>query len=110
MPHSTASAPGTVEATINYHFKPALGESPPSPVPGTVGAVRQKLNAQAVRITDIRSTDNRFHVHCHGFQLVRFTGPEGLKYETFDDGDKIKNQFYDEVKELLKTEYATRHT
>jgi nitrogen regulatory protein PII-like uncharacterized protein len=67
------------------------------------------VNPQPVVITDLRATDNHFNLHRNGFQFLRYPGAEGVKYDTFEEEDKIKTKVYDEVKDLLKTAYVIRH-
>lgn len=107
MPHSTTLSPGTIEASINYYNEPPPGEPYPVQYVNSAGSKRQKWNAQNVRITDLRTTDKKFDIHQNGFQFLKYTGTEGLKYEAFADEDNIKTKVYEEVKDLLRTAYAT---
>lgn len=95
----------------HYHLlpEPPPGELYPIICQGSAGSKRQKWNTQNVRITDLRTTDNHFDLHRNGFQFIKYPGTEGLKYEAFSDEANIKTKIYDEVKDLLRTAYATTH-
>ncbi|GIZ38726.1 hypothetical protein CKM354_000213100 [Cercospora kikuchii] len=102
MPHATTPPEGSVEAVMNYHYEPAPGEKTKIPYINSAGSKRMKNVPHVVRITDLRSTDNHFTVDEHGFQFLKYSGPVGQKYESFEKEDTIKEVILKEAEELIK--------
>ncbi|CAK1362650.1 unnamed protein product [Cercospora beticola] len=92
-----ASPSGMIQATLNYFLDPKDGGTIDH-YEGSVGEKRRKHAPFVVDIKDIRGREKDFTLDSHGFQLVKKEFTE----QTFDDEDRIREQYYPEVADLVK--------
>lgn len=92
-----ATTTGIVKTTLNYFLAPEEGGDREYHA-GTVGEKRRKYSPAQVHVKDIRGRENDFTLDKHGFQLVNREFTE----KTFDDEERIKEQYYQEVAQLVK--------
>lgn len=95
MPHK---APEHIEAFVNYYPKLKDGEIYPVQYIATIGFQRQTFDRQLVKVEDMRSSDQTFHIDTQGFQVIESTIPESI----WTDDAAIQNQtYYPLVREML---------
>ncbi|KAL2019170.1 hypothetical protein VTK56DRAFT_10042 [Thermocarpiscus australiensis] len=109
--NATSSIPSTppsqkpqqhnVHTVLHYYRDPEDG-SPPAPYYINVPYDQQRnlrpRVEQSVVVTDIAGSEDQYTLDSHGFQIVRHESKE----KEFRDDDKIKNEYYPEVEQLLK--------
>ncbi|KAI0822266.1 hypothetical protein BC628DRAFT_1421948 [Trametes gibbosa] len=102
MATATVLVPHDVQTTLNYYV-PLDGseEAPYAYVEPTPGKLRSNVGSESypVVIHDARAAAEELTLDKNGFQFVKWPSVE----TKFDDDARIKEQYYPEVEELLKT-------
>ncbi|KAF7189193.1 Hydroxylase/desaturase asaB [Pseudocercospora fuligena] len=98
MPHAEVDAQShVVRSTLNYFLDPAKGGYKDFWF-GTVGEKRRPFEYVEVPITDIRCSEDDFHLDKQGFQHVREPATE----KEFVNLETIKKVYYPECAELVR--------
>lgn len=90
-----------VETVLNYYL-----DTGAPPAPSYVDKPESyDRPAQPTRVTvrDIRGEEDQYNLDNKGFQIY----PHASKEKDFVDDDKIKNDYWPETEELLKSAYVT---
>ena len=90
-----------VQTVINYEIPPERGGDVAT-YPGTTAIYLEKLDETPQTVHDVRGHESNFSLDVHGFEFHHHPTKE-----TFEDQDKIKQEHYNEVAELLKSKYVT---
>lgn len=99
-------SPHNVQTTLNYYA--ALDEQPPfsytyePPNGGPRSNVGQEPHP--AEILDVRGKEDEVSMDKNGFKFVKHVSKE----KEFVDEEKIKNEYYKEVEELLKKETGAK--
>jgi hypothetical protein len=92
------TGPKDVHTVLNYH-KPNEDGSPPHPTyvdrPETYD---RPFESHPAIIKDVRGRENEFSLDVNGFKFYKHTSVE----KDFVNDEQIKNQYYEETKQLLK--------
>ncbi|CZT20557.1 related to 7alpha-cephem-methoxylase P8 chain [Ramularia collo-cygni] len=87
-----------VHTTLNF-FKPNADGSPPEPIyvdkPQTY---ERPFESHKVTIQDVTGEESKYNLDSHGFQFI----PHVSEEKDFLDDEKIKNQYYKEVDQILR--------
>lgn len=88
-----------VQTELNYYLDTG---APPEPAyVGKPESYNRPVDTRKVTIHDVRGRESQTHLDTVGFQYVKHESKE----KTFDDDQRIKEEYYPEVEEVIKNTY-----
>lgn len=94
--------PRHVQTTINYYRDPGDGSEHAPSIAGKRSTFNQPSIDLDTVVTDITGSEDQFTLDSHGFQLVDNIS----RMKEFDDDDRIKEEYYPEVEQLVREVYV----
>lgn len=95
-------ADAVINSQIKYYHERPPGAEPLVHRPRLAESRRMPFDERTVPVTDLRATSNPFTLDTNGFQFLKYKGQAGKLYDTFESDDKIRANYYDEARELVK--------
>lgn len=95
---SSSYIPHDVHTSLNYYKEPADGSAPHPSIVGKPETYDRPSDPVDVVVRDVRGKEAEFSLDGQGFQFVKHESEE----KKFVDEEKIKEQYYPEVEQLLK--------
>lgn len=98
LPPTSGIKPRHVQTTINYYRDPGDGTEHAPSIAGKRSTFNQPSIDLDTLVTDITGSEEQYTLDSHGFQLYDHVS----RMEVFDDDDRIKEEYYPEVEELVR--------
>ncbi|KAF7185436.1 Hydroxylase/desaturase asaB, partial [Pseudocercospora fuligena] len=95
-------ADAVINSQIKYYQERPPGAEPLVHRPRLAESRRMPFDERTVPVTDLRATSNPFTLDANGFQFLKYNGQAGKLYDTFESDDKIRANYYEEARELVK--------
>ena len=85
-------------AAFNYYKDPGDGSLPAPAYIGKPETYEKPTESIELPVHDIRGEEEKYTLDSHGFEIVKHESKE----KDFVDEEKIKDQYYEEVEDILK--------